>query len=174
MDRVATQAPLSMRRATRHRLILLFAAAVLVALAVWQWQREAAEAPGALTGLDPVAVSRVALTLQGGVAEHYARRDGHWWRTDGTPMRADDGRLDELTEIAAAPVASWRPLGDFDPARVGLAKPMATLVLDDQTLRFGDTSATGPLRYVQVGNRVALVSVRYTPRPARRDAIQAD
>ncbi|HEX5307155.1 MAG TPA: hypothetical protein VFW82_13820 [Dyella sp.] len=162
-----------MRRAARQRLFLLLGVAVLVALAAWQWQRDAAAAPGALTGLDPAAVSRVTLTLQGSATEHYAKRDGHWWRTDGTPARADDGRLDELTEIAAAPVASWRPLGDFDPARIGLAKPMATLVLDDQTLRFGDILATGPLRYVQAGERVALVSLRYTPRPARRDAMTA-
>lgn len=163
-----------MRRAARQRLFLLLGVAALVALAAWQWHRDAAAAPGALTALDPAAITRVTLTLQGGQPEHYARRDGHWWRTDGTPARADDGRLDELTEIAAAPVASWRPLGDFEPARIGLAKPMATLVLDDQTLRFGDTSATGPLCYVQAGDRVALVSVRYTPRPATHDAIRAD
>ncbi len=163
-----------MGRAARQRLFLLLGVAALVALAAWQWQREAAAAPGALTGLDPAAITRVTLTLQGGPPEHYAKRDDHWWRTDGTPARADDGRLDELTDIAAAPVASWRPLDDFDPARIGLARPMATLVLDDRTLHFGDTSATGPLRYVQAGDRVALVSVRYTPRPGRRDAIRAE
>lgn len=163
-----------MRRAARQRLILLLGVAALVALALWQWQRDAAAAPCALTDLDPAAISRIKLTLQGGSPEQYVKRDGHWWRADGTPTRADDGRLDELTEIAAAPVASWRPLGDFDPARIGLATPMATLVLDNRTLRFGETSTTGPLRYVQSGDRVALVSVRYTPRPATRDAIRAD
>jgi hypothetical protein len=163
-----------MRRAARQRLFLLLGVAVLVALAAWQWHRDAAAAPGVLTDLDPAAITRVALTLQGGQPEQYARRDGHWWRIDGAPARADDGRLEELTEIAAAPVASWRPLRDFDPARIGLARPVATLVLDDRTLRFGDTSATGPLRYVQAGDRVALVSVRYTPRPGRHDVIPAD
>ena len=163
-----------MRRAARQRLFLLLGVVALVALALWQWQRDAADAPGALTDLDPAAITRITLTLQGGRPEYYAKRDGHWWRTDGTPARADDGRLDELAEIAAAPVASWRPLGDFEPARIGLAKPVATLVLDNQTLRFGDTSATGPLCYVQAGDRVALVSVRYTPRPATHDAIRAD
>lgn len=163
-----------MRRAVRQRLMMLLGVAALVALAVWQWQRDAAAAPGALTDLDPAAITRLTLTLQSGQPEHYARREGHWWRTDGTPARADDGRLEELTEIAAAPVASWRPLSDFDPARIGLSRPMTTLVLDDRTLRFGETSTTGPLRYVQVGERVALVSVRYTPRPATHDAIRAD
>lgn len=163
-----------MRRAARQRLFLLLGVAALVALAAWQWHRDAAAAPGALTDLDPAAISRVALTLQGGPPEQYVKRDGHWWRDDGATTRTDDGRLDELTEIAAAPVASWRPLGDFDPARIGLAKPMATLVLDDRTLHFGGTLATGPLRYVQVGERVALVSVRFTPRPGRHDAIPAD
>ena len=170
---MAAQTGLSMRRAARQRLFLLLGVAALVALAAWQWQRDLAAAPGTLTQLAPASITRVALTLQGAAAEHYVLREGRWWRTDGTPAPADDGRLQELTAIAAAPVASWRPLKDYDPARIGLAKPVATLTLDDVTLRFGDTSATGPLCYVQADDKVALVSVRYLPRPGRHDVIQA-
>lgn len=162
-----------MRRTTRQRLVLLLGVALLIALALSQWRRDEAAAPGALLALSPDAIHRVALTLQGHPAEHYEKRNGRWWRTDGTPAPADDGRLGELTEFAAAPVASWRPLSEFDPAHIGLSPPMATLQLDDQTLRFGETSVTGPLRYVQVGSRVALVSARYTPRPSRSEAMQA-
>jgi hypothetical protein len=162
-----------MRRAARQRLLLLLAVAVRIAGALWQWQRDAAVAPGALLTLAPDAVERITLTLPGHPVEHYEKRAGHWWQIDGTPAPADDGRLGELAEFAAAPVASWRPLSDFQPARIGLSPPMATLQLDEQILRFGDTAATGPLRYVQVGQRVALVSARYTPRPSRGEALQA-
>ena len=158
-----------MRRAARQRLLLFAVVLVLVALAGWQWRRDRADAPGSLAGLSPAAVSRVELTMPGYPTERYTRRDGRWLADDG--RGADDGRLDELTAIADAPVAGWRPLADFDPARIGLARPVAVLRLDDVTLRFGDISATGPLRYVQVGDRVALVPVDRTPRPGRREAV---
>jgi hypothetical protein len=38
------------------------------------------------------------------------------------------------------------------------------LELDGQTLEFGESSVTGPQHYVRVGQRVALVSMRYMPR----------
>jgi hypothetical protein len=157
------------KRAARQRGFLLFGVALLLALALAQYRRDQAAAPATLLMSDPASITHVELRLQHAPVEHYARREGHWWRTDGTPARADDGRLDELTEIAQAPVLGWRPARDFDPAKIGLQPPLAALRLDGQTLEFGETSATGPQRYVRVGARVALVSVRYTPRP-RMDA----
>ncbi|AIF46159.1 hypothetical protein [Dyella japonica] len=155
-----------MRRATKQRLWLAGGVVILAAVAGWQWQQDRAQAPGTLLKLDPSAVNDIALAVGHHPAEHFARRDGHWWRTDGTPARADDGRLDELAQTAAAAVLSWRPANDFDPARIGLASPLAVMTLNGQRLEFGETSVTGPQRYVRVGDRVALISVRYTPRVA--------
>ena len=155
-----------MKRTTRQRWLLLAAVAALLVLAWWQWQRDAGRANGALTTLDPAAISHISLALPGAAALHYEKRgDGHWWRTDGTARRvADDDRLRDLADIAAARVLSWRPLTDFEPARIGLAPPHAVLTLDGQTLAFGVNAVTGPQRYVRVGERVALVSARYMPR----------
>lgn len=164
-----------MRRATRQRLLLLVGVAALLAVAAWQWQRDDAAAPGTLLSLDPDSISQVELALQGHPAEHYVHRQGHWWQVDGgTPRRADDGRLAELARLAAAPVANWRPASDFDPKRIGLTPPNAVLTLDGHAMAFGGTSATGPMTYVRVGQRIAMVSVRDTPRPARADTIKAD
>jgi len=159
-----------MKRATRQRLWLAGIVAALLVVAGWQRQQDRAQATGTLLALDPASVNSVALAIGNGNTEHFARRDGHWWRTDGTPARADDGRLGELADTAAAAVLSWRPLHDFDPARIGLATPVAVLTLDGQRLEFGETSVTGPQRYVRVGDRVALISVRYTPRGATGEA----
>ncbi|WP_108470527.1 hypothetical protein [Rhodanobacter thiooxydans] len=153
-----------MKRAARQRLILLVAVVALLLLAGWQWQRDARHATGNLTTLDPAAITHVALTLPGAPAEHYEKRDDHWWRVDGTPARAIDGRLNDLADTAAAPVLSWRAAGDFEPAKIGLAPPRAVLQLDGQTLEFGEASVTGPQHYVRVGQRIALVSSRYVPR----------
>jgi hypothetical protein len=159
-----------MKRAVRQRLWVVAGAVVLVGAAAWQSHRDSADAPGTLLNLTPAAITQIELSLGNTPTEHFARRDGHWWRTDGTPARADDGRLGELTDTAAAAVLSWRPLSDFDPAKIGLLPPVAVLSLDGQRLEFGETSVTGPQRYVRVGDRVALISVRYMPRPATNEA----
>ncbi|WP_017463587.1 hypothetical protein [Dyella ginsengisoli] len=161
-----------MRRAVRQQLALVLVVAALAVTALWQWRHDASASPATLLPLDPDAITRVTLALPGHPTERYVRHDGHWWRDGEPPVAADEGRLEQLTGIAAAQALGWRPLSDFDPARIGLTHPVATLTLDDRTLRFGDTSATGPLRYVQVGDRVALVPILATPRPPKRDAIQ--
>ena len=153
-----------MKRATRQRLILLLAVLALLVLASWQLQRDARNETGLLTSIDPASVSHITLTLPGTPAMHYEKRDGHWWRTDGTPARANDARLSDLADAAAAHVLSWRPASDFDPVKIGLAPPKAVLDLDGQTLEFGESSVTGPQHYVRVGQRIALVSERYMPR----------
>ncbi|PXV53290.1 hypothetical protein SAMN04487785_11842 [Dyella jiangningensis] len=159
-----------MKRSTRQLAGLGACALVLIAAAGWQWGRDAAAAPGTLLPLDPSAISRIELVIGQGAPSHYARRDGHWWRIDGTPTRADDGRLGELADTASAAVLNWRPASDFDPARIGLAAPVAVLTLDGQRLEFGETSVTGPQRYVRVGDRIALISLRYTPRAPASDS----
>jgi hypothetical protein len=153
-----------MKRATRQRLILLLVVVALLVLVGWQLRRDAQGEPGTLLALDPASISHITLTLSGAPTMHYEKRDGHWWRTDGTPERAIDGRLTELADTAAARVLSWRPASDFDPAKIGLAPPQAILTLDGQALEFGESSVTGPQHFVRVGPRIALVSLRYTPR----------
>lgn len=153
-----------MKRTTRQRLLLLIVVAALLVLAGWQWRRDAQDDTGTLLALNPASISHISLTLPGAATLRYEKRDSHWWRTDGTPARAIDGRLNELAGTAAAHVLSWRPMSDFDPAKIGLSPPQAVLTLDGQTLEFGESSVTGPQHYVRVGQRVALVSTRYIPR----------
>jgi hypothetical protein len=153
-----------MRRSSRQRLILLLGVLALLLLAGWQWQRDARQAPGHLTALEPGNIRHIALTLPGTPTLHYEKRDGVWWRVDGTPVRANDARLSDLANTAAAHVLSWRPASDFDPAKIGLKPPRAVLSLDGTTLEFGESAVTGPQHYVRVGQRIALVGSRYVPR----------
>lgn len=157
-----------MRSAARQRWLVLGIATVLLVLAVAQYLNDRSKAAGTLLGVDPASITAVTLELSGKPAQRYRRHDGHWWTADG--QRADDGRLGDLAGIAAAPVAGWRAASSFDLAKIGLVPPVARLRLDDHTLEFGTTAVTGPLRYVRVGGRIALVPLRYTPRPAAQDA----
>jgi hypothetical protein len=162
-----------MKRSTRQLAWLAAGAVTLIAVAAWQRQQDADAEPGTLLSLAPASITQIELGIGTGAIEHYTKRDGHWWRTDGTPARADDGRLGELADTAGAEVLNWRPASDFDPAKIGLKPPVAVLTLDGQALAFGETSVTGPQRYVRVGDRVALISVSYTPRPATGGVTQA-
>lgn len=162
-----------MHRAARTRLLLIGVSVALLMVAALQWRHDRGQAPGALLTIKPAAITRVTLKMGNTPPEHYLKRDGHWWRTDHGMVRSDDGRLGELADIAAAPVLSWRPLSDFDPAKIGLAPASAVLTLNGYTLAFGETSVTGPQRYVRVGDRVALVSDRFAPRAPPDRTVQA-
>lgn len=156
-----------MNRRARQRWIVGLAAIALAGVAGWQWQVDRSSAPGLLLSLDPAEVHHIDLSIPGVPDEHYALKEGHWQAVEGTTAAADAGRLEELAGTAAASVLSWRPAADFEPSKIGLAPPVASLSLNGQRLDFGETSVTGPQRYVRVGDRIALVSVRFTPRPAQ-------
>jgi hypothetical protein len=163
------------KRAARQQLWLLFAVIVLLAAAWWQLRNDQLSAPGTLLPLKPEAITRVDLQAGNAPAEHYVKQDGHWWRVDqARSTRADDLRLGELVRIAAAPVQNWESLDDYDPAKIGLSPSQARLDLDGQTLLFGGMTAIGQRAYVQVGQRVGTVSLRYMPRSAQSQTVQAE
>ncbi|RDS84359.1 hypothetical protein [Dyella psychrodurans] len=162
-----------MKRAARQQLWFAVAVLVLLTAAWWQLRSDRMSAPGTLLSIDPDAITRVNLQI-GNASEHYVKRDGHWWRTDqATSTRADDLRLGELTRIAAAPVQSWQRADSYEPAKIGLSPPQAKLNLDGQTLLFGGMTAIGQSCYVQAGQRVGIVSLRYMPRSAQSASIKA-
>ncbi|GAB2572511.1 hypothetical protein ISP15_12360 [Dyella jejuensis] len=163
-----------MKRAARRLGWTLAAVIVLLAVAWWQLRSDRLAAPGTLLPLDPEAITRVDLQAGRAPAEHYAKREGHWWRIDPAPItRADDLRLGELVRIAAAPVQDWQSASRYDFAKIGLAPPQAKLDLDGQTLLFGGMTALGRNVYVQAGQRVGIVSLRYLPRSAQSTSVKA-
>lgn len=152
-----------MRRVARQRLWLLLAVSVLVAAVLWQGVREERRAPHALTQLDPAAITRIELTIAQGAPQIFEKRDAHWWRIAPSSQQGNDERLQRLANLAATPVARWMHSGEFEPAKIGLSPPSARLMLDGVTLRYGTLSALDNLRYVGVGDRIALVPRQDSP-----------
>lgn len=164
-----------MKRAARRQLGLLMAVVALLAVVWWQIRSDRLAAPGTLLPISPDAVTQVNLQVGNAPAEHYVKRDGHWWRTDqASATPADDLRVAELTRIAAAPVHSWAPLSSYDPTKIGLASPQARLELNGQPLLFGGMTAIGQDGYVQAGDRVGIISLRYMPRSGQSQNIKAE
>lgn len=152
-----------MRRVARQRIGLSLTVIVLVAIVLWLGLRDYHSSPPVLTELDADAISRIELVVAGEPPQIFVKRDGHWWRIAPIATRGNDARLQRLADLAATPVARWAKPGEFDPAKIGLAAPAATLTLDGVTLRYGALSALNNLRYVAVGERVALVPRQDSP-----------
>jgi len=164
-----------MKRAVRRQLWLLIAVVAVLTAAWWQLRNDQQNAPGTLLSIKPDAITHVDLQVGQAPAEHYVKRDEHWWRVDQTTStRADDLRLGELVRIAAAPVEHWTPADSYDPAKIGLTPAQAKLDLNGQTLLFGGMTAIGENAYVQVGQRIGIVSLRYMPRSAQSQNIKAE
>jgi len=153
----------------KARLLALAVLVIVVAAVAWQWHADAVDATRhTLTALDPRSITRVDVALHGFAEQRFERRDGHW-TTSGA---LDEGRVDDLVELAQTPVFEWKSLADLDPAKIGLSPPVAVLTLDDARLEFGDMTALGKRRYVRVGDRVAIVPAQALPRPPRMQALE--
>ena len=152
-----------MTRATRNLGILAFIAVALVAVVLWQGRRAYLNDPPALTELDPDTVTRIELDIPPIAPQSFEKRHDGWWRVKPSSARADDIRLQRLANLAASPVARWIPFAAISPAKVGLEHPSATLILDGVRLEYGGLTAIDDLRYVRVGDKLALVPRQYSP-----------
>lgn len=152
-----------MTRASRQLAVLALVALALVAAVLWVGRRAYLRDPPTLTPLDDAAVTRIELDIPPVAPQVFERRADGWWRVQPSAARAVDARVERLARLAATPVARWLPAAAADPAKLGLAPPSATLVLDGVRLEYGGLTALDGLRYVRVGNSLALVPRQYSP-----------
>ena len=152
-----------MSRATRNLLILALVAAALIATVLAIGRRDYVRDPPTLTALDPDTVTRIELTVPSVASKAFVRSPGGEWSAASNGARADSERVQRLARLAAAPVVRWLPGAEVTPAKVGLAHPSATLVVDGHRLEYGGLTALDDLRYVRVGDKVALVPRQYSP-----------
>ncbi|MGH8113917.1 MAG: hypothetical protein ACREPS_02515 [Rhodanobacteraceae bacterium] len=152
-----------MTRAARNLGILALVAVALVAVVLWQGRRAYLSDPPALTELDPDAVTHIELDIPPITPQSFEKRHGGWWRVQPSQARAEDARVQRLANLAATPVTRWIPAAAITPAKVGLENPSATLTLDGVRLEYGGLTAIDDMRYVRVGDKVALVPRQYSP-----------
>lgn len=152
-----------MTRAARRLGSLAMIAVVLVAAVLWVGRRDDRRDPPTLTPIDPGHVARIELDIPPLAAQVFERRADGWWRVRPSAARADDARVQRLARLTATPVARWIPAAAIVPSKVGLEPPSATLVVGGTRLEYGGLTAIDDLRYVRVGDVVALVPKQYSP-----------
>lgn len=152
-----------MTHANRNLAVLAIVAAVLVALVLWVGRRDYLRDPPAVTQLDPGAVASIELDIPPVPPQVFERRANGWWRVKPSAAHADDARVQRLARLAATPVSRWMATSGIDLSKVGLAHPSATLVLNGVRLEYGGLTAIDELRYVRVGDSIALVPRQYSP-----------
>ncbi|HET7162742.1 MAG TPA: hypothetical protein VFI32_08755, partial [Rhodanobacteraceae bacterium] len=113
--------------------------------------------------LDPDAVTKIELDIPAIASQVFERRADGWWRVQPSEARADDARVQRLANLAATSVARWIPSSDITLSGIGLEHPSATLILNGVRLEYGGLTAIDGLRYVRVGDKVALVPRQYSP-----------
>lgn len=153
-----------MRRRARSLWFLSALVAMLGAAVYVQLQYERSLVAEPLTAIDPAAVRDVAVACQGCPSRRFEKRDGRWRMLEPHARDADAEAVGKLIAIAAAPVRYRHATGELDPKKLGLDPPLAVLVLDGTTLKFGTTDAIHGDRYVEVGGAVALVPDRFSAR----------
>ncbi|PTR35248.1 hypothetical protein C8J98_101511 [Luteibacter sp. OK325] len=152
------------------RIVGIAVVALLLGAVGWQWHADGADArEHTLTALDPETVTHMAVSLKGLPDQRFEKRNGRWVNVDSATT--DEGRAEELASLAATPVADWKPADDFDPAKVGLAPPIAVLTIDGTRIDFGEMTALGKQRYARVGQRIAFVPAQALPRAPRTQAL---
>lgn len=152
-----------MSHANRNLAALAIVAAVLVAVVLWVGRREYLRDPPAVTSLDADAVTRVELDIPPVAPQVFKKRHGGWWRVKPSEARADDARVQRLANLAATPVSRWMAASAIDASKVGLDHPSATLLVNGVRLEYGGLTAIDELRYVRIGDKIALVPRQYSP-----------
>lgn len=153
-----------MRRRTRAHLLLLASAVLLGALVYAQLRHEDTLAPEPLTVIDPAAVRAVAVACDGCKPRRFEKVGAQWRMLEPYAREADAAAVAKLVAIAGMPIRFRHAAGELDPKKLGLDPPLATLVLDGTTLKFGSTDAIHGDRYVEVDGTVALVPDRFSAR----------
>jgi len=146
----------------RSRILLnLLLVAVVAGLALLVFLEPGLEQPEQtpkLTTLDPGQIQRVRIERSNKETVVIERSGGDWQLVEPLATRADKFRLKSLLRITGADIYASYPLEKIDPAELGLESPKVRLFLDGAELRFGTTEPINGRRYVQLGNRVHLIS----------------
>ncbi len=143
-------------RALTNAALLLAA----IALGALVWNRPQHRPPRArppLAALAPHRITDITITRPGHPMIRLQRAGTGWLLERPFKARADRFRVEALTDIGTARPSDRFPAPQTSLAGFGLAPPMAVVSFGHQPIAIGRRRPFGDLRYVRVGNTIALV-----------------
>lgn len=139
---------------------LLLLIGILVLLVIYEPGIEAPKENPRLLDIDREAIKQIRIERQGQETVALERDAlGNWHLTAPLAIAASEFRISSLLRITEQKSLGSYPADSERLARFGLATPRVILTLNDKVkVAFGDTTALDQRRYVQIGDRVHLVS----------------
>ncbi|WJW75755.1 DUF4340 domain-containing protein [Thiohalobacter sp. IOR34] len=155
---------------SRGWLNLLLGLGVL-GLALLAWQRPGLEPPAAehLTRLDAGQVRQI-LIEHDEVRLRFEKQAQGWVLLGPPDIPADPLQIGSLLGLLSVVPERSYPANAVQLDQAGLDPPKSRLHFDGLEIAFGATEPLGRLRYVRIGERVALVEDRYGPMVSGRRA----
>jgi len=150
-----------MNSKTLLNIFLALALAGLLAVVIYEPGKTEAPDAKRLTALDPDAVQKISIESPGREPVLLIKQSGQWQMQKPLVMPANAGRIQQLLRVTQAKSIADYAMSRVDANQLQLDTPSLLLKLDDVLLRFGATDALGGSRYVQVGNKVHLITDRY-------------
>jgi len=117
--------------------------------------------PQTLAGIDPADLRLIELEREGEPRIRLERGPDGWRMLEPMAVDADQGRLDKLLGVLAAPVERSFPAQAAALGELGLAPSKLRLKLDSLTLAFGGLDPLGQRRYVAADGLVHLIDDRF-------------
>jgi hypothetical protein len=149
-----------MSRGNIINLGLLLLVGVLVLLALYEPGIETPVEKPRLLDIERGAVNSIRIERQQQKTVALSRNtQGEWQLDEPLAIAASDFRIGSLLRITEQSSLGSYPADKERLARFGLASPRVVLTLNDtQRIAFGDSTPLDQRRYVQVGERVHLIS----------------
>ena len=158
---------------SRNQINLLLGGLV-AALALAFWLLPDPKAPPTretLTPLSRAAVQRISIEHVDADLIVLERDQGLWRLTAPINARAEDFQVGNLLELVERSAQASYPVAEIPLEQAGLAPPQFRVRFNDITLNFGTTDPLNHQRYVQVGERIHLIT---DVAPSTFDANPAD
>ena len=147
----------------KPRLLLnlaLLAAIALLAMFAYFGRWQDAAAAHAVSELDPASVVSLRVERPGQPTLALEKRGGAWRMTSPLAARAEPIQVQRLLGFLTATSRQRLPARDLE--RFDLARPVASLVANGETFRFGAVNPVTGEQYVQAGDWVYLPDRRRT------------
>ncbi len=129
-----------------------------LSLVIWLRLGQKPETKLSIMSLSPDVVTQIQIQRTGKPTIALERRSGHWSLTAPIALPANAARVGTLLALTEKTSESRYDAAELELAKYGLAEPRVSVMLNDRALAFGDINPISHQRYVQVGDRVYLIS----------------